>query len=584
MGYDSKEESLEYLPNLQGERDEPKTEHYNSIVQKDKGKLDERNRYLRFLHETTLGLINHLDLNDLLKAIIEGAAELVDTPHAFIYLVNPEKACMELALGIGIFHNFSYKINKGEGMVGLVWEKGQPILLNRYCEWEHRIRDSFFNEVKAALVVPLMSKTEVIGVIGLDYLEDNRVFSPGDMDMLSRFAELASLALGNAKLYNALKLELINRKQVEEALRRSEAMHRALIDAIPDTLLRMNEAGILLGTKIGKKSFLSHDLKDYTGKDIRILFPEALSDRFRQSVITALNTGKMQEFECQAPWQGKIADWEVRVVTVGDDEALLIVQDITDRKRTETKAEETRKALASMERVMTLASMSAGIAHEISQPLTSIKFATDSMLYWFKHQQNIELDELLEYLKDISVQASRMSSTINHISSIMRGQHFSGFSSCNLNHAVEAALKRLGTQLKFKDIRLKKDLADGLPMIPGEINWLEQVIVNLLANSIQALEVKQGADKEIIISTRMSDLIILEIEDNGAGITPDFMDKIFDPFFTTKPFEDNMGLGLFLVHSMVTMYGGMLYASNNERGGATFRVEFSLNNHLEERG
>ena len=173
---------------------------------------DNQNLYMRPLYEMMLGLINRRDMNDLLTAIIHRAAELVKTEHAFIYLVNPQENVMDLILGIGFFHGFHFQVCPGEGMVGQVWQSGEHLIVNNYCEWEFRVKHPFFDHVQAALVVPLLGNKKVIGVIGLDYVEKKRSFNALQVEMLRRFAELASMVLENAQIYNDVKQELVMRE------------------------------------------------------------------------------------------------------------------------------------------------------------------------------------------------------------------------------------------------------------------------------------------------------------------------------------------------------------------------------------
>lgn len=170
------------------------------------------NRHIRTLYETMLGLINHRDLNDLLNAIINRAAELVATEHAFVYLVAPAGDKMDLIRGIGAFRDFHFQVRPGEGMVGQVWQTGKPLMVNHYCEWEFRVHHPFFDMVKAAIVVPLLANQKVIGVIGLDYIEDHRFFNASQVAMLSRFAELASMILENAQIHDEVKKTLVMRE------------------------------------------------------------------------------------------------------------------------------------------------------------------------------------------------------------------------------------------------------------------------------------------------------------------------------------------------------------------------------------
>lgn len=545
---------------------------------------DGLSRYFRFLHETTLELINNLELNDLLKAIINRAAELVNTTHAYVYLLDPGATHMTLTQGIGLFQGIRFTLQRGEGLVGRVWDTSQTMLVNKYCEWEGRVTHRPFHEIRAALGVPLVAESQVIGVLGLVYLEDDRYFYETELNMVGQFAELASLALANAKLYERAKNELLVRKKMEKSLRRTEATHRALLDAIPDTLLRINRERNLLSCKVGSNPFLNGPIKDHIGGKLESIFPEEVIPFFYQAITTVFDSGKMQEFECQTKSQEGLHDWEVRVVAGGDDEAMIILRDITERKQAEAKVQEAKRALAGIEKLISLATISGGIAHEINQPLTSIKFAADSMLFWLSHDQKIEQEELFDYIKDISAQASRIDNIVSQICSIQKEQNLTGFAPCNLNGAVEAALRRLSPQLRLQGINVKKNLARKLTLVRGNLMILDQVIGNLLTNSIQALGKKDKSDREIFITTRVKDKVILEIQDNGLGIETDALDKIFDPFFTTKTYQENIGLGLFFAYGIITAYGGQLSAFNHKGGGATFQIEFPLIDTTERKG
>ena len=147
---------------------------------------------------------------------------------------------------------------------------------------------------------------------------------------------------------------------------------------------------------------------------------------------------------------------------------------------------------------------------------------------------------------------------------------------CSLNEAVKNALKLLGSQLSSHGVSLTTELSENLPLVAGTPRRLEEVVINLLVNAMQALDSKGSPDKEIVCATRQQeDKVILETSDNASGIKEDVLEHLFEPFFTTKP-RDGMGLGLSLVQSIVESYGGRVAAFNNLSGGATFRVELPV--------
>jgi len=171
--------------------------------------LRRQNDYLAALHDTTLDLINRHDLKELLQALVTRAGQLLGTPHGFIYLVLPGEAEMERQVGVGVFNvNRAPRLQPGEGLSGKVWQTGQPIVANDYDNWPGR------SAVGVALVdalmgVPLRSGSKVAGVLALGAERGSgRAFGDDEVEVLTRFAQLASLALDNARLFETTQQHL----------------------------------------------------------------------------------------------------------------------------------------------------------------------------------------------------------------------------------------------------------------------------------------------------------------------------------------------------------------------------------------
>ena len=182
-------------------------------------KLHQQNVYLTTLHETSLALMNRLELNDLLKTIVMRAGALLNTQHGYIRLIDPEEAVMVIKVGVGIYSQFiNHRLKWGESLGGKVWQTGQPIVIDDYRTWPDRMPDSRYDIFRAVVGVPLKSGPEVVGVLALAYLEEGRTFGENEIDLLKRFAELASIALDNARLYTSTQQELTKRIQTEQTL------------------------------------------------------------------------------------------------------------------------------------------------------------------------------------------------------------------------------------------------------------------------------------------------------------------------------------------------------------------------------
>lgn len=184
--------------------------------------LRRQNAELAALHETTLGLISRLEPTSLLEAVLSRAAALIGTPHAYLYAVDESADQLVVRAGIGVFAEYlGYRLSRGEGLAGRVWDSGEPMSVEDYGRWAGRAPG--FDFVHAAASIPLRAGEDIVGVIGLVRMEPGRRFDDDDMALLDRFGHMASLALENARLYEAAQVELAERRRAEKELELSAA-------------------------------------------------------------------------------------------------------------------------------------------------------------------------------------------------------------------------------------------------------------------------------------------------------------------------------------------------------------------------
>lgn len=317
------------------------------------------------------------------------------------------------------------------------------------------------------------------------------------------------------------------------------------------------------------------------GENIRATIAGSHSRMFYRVVWQHVLAGK--------PWQGEVTSRrrdgkyyaaEMTITPVRDDSGeivncIIIIQDVTVRRQAERETLEAREAVARAERLSSLGVMAAGIAHEINQPLNSLKVTADGMLYWHRLGKTPALGKIMENIEKISKQADRIDSIIKHMRSFVRSQ-CGDPGECDINTAVAESLSLLGAQLAAHGIEVAVDLADDLPLVRANNTQLEEVIINLLVNAMQSLDTVDRPGKRITVTSgHEQGGVYLEISDNGPGISKKIRNKIFEPFFTTKQAGEGMGLGLSIVHSIITSYGGRISVkAPSQREGAVFRIKF----------
>jgi PAS domain S-box-containing protein len=194
--------------------------------------LRRQNEYLSTLHETALGLMNRLELKDVLENIITRAAQLLGAPHGYIYLAEPGATEIKWKVGAGIFSVPPLdRIEPGDGLTGQVWRTGQPLIVEDYDTWPGRLPNAPLGEIRAVMAMPLKSGEQVVGVIVMAHVESGLKFGNDDVELLSRFAQLALIALDNARLYQAER----EQRELAETLREIGATLVSTLDV--DTVL-----------------------------------------------------------------------------------------------------------------------------------------------------------------------------------------------------------------------------------------------------------------------------------------------------------------------------------------------------------
>ncbi len=231
---------------------------------------------------------------------------------------------------------------------------------------------------------------------------------------------------------------------------------------------------------------------------------------------------------------------------------------------------EAKEAQARVEKLSSLGSMAAGVSHEINQPLNSIKILSSGILYSLHKGGRFNPDDIRKVVEEISRQADRISSIINQMRSFIRRDN-SARVPCNVNDAVKQSLGLVGAQIMNHGVEVRQELSGNLPAVLVPPTALEEVLVNLLVNAMQALDKVERPEKQIIIRTRFEDGVVIEVADNGPGVSEEILDKVFEPFVTTHTGGDNWGLGLSIAHAIITACNGNIDVKTGERG-TTFMI------------
>jgi PAS domain S-box-containing protein len=252
-------------------------------------------------------------------------------------------------------------------------------------------------------------------------------------------------------------------------------------------------------------------------------------------------------------------------------ELIGVAIDITAQVKANLKLRLQHEELARMSRVSSMGELTASLAHELNQPLTAI--ASNAAAGRRMLGQGLPDPEMFaELLADVSADARRAGDIIHGIHHFVRkGEGTRG--AVNLNEIVREVLRLLHSDLLGRETTVRTDLPPGLPAVEADPVHLQQVLVNLLMNSLEAMQSTPAERRRIVISTSCDadSFVLVSVRDHGGGLPQDNLEKIFDHFYSTKP--NGMGMGLTIVRSIVEGHGGNLIAENTEEGA---RVSFRL--------
>jgi len=248
---------------------------------------------------------------------------------------------------------------------------------------------------------------------------------------------------------------------------------------------------------------------------------------------------------------------------------LVSIMDITERKRADEALHKTQAELAHVTRVATLGELTASIAHEVNQPLAAIVTNGNACLRWLAGDSP-NLDEARETARRIIRDGNRAGDVIGRIRTLLR-KTGTEKELLDMNQAVREVVALAEDEVRRNGVALRTELTGDLPPILGDRVELEQVVLNLIMNAIEAMSAIGDRPRELVVRTQSGevDQVCVTVQDSGIGLDPQSMGRIFDAFYTTK--SQGMGMGLAISRSIVENHGGQLWAVPNEGPGATFQ-------------
>ncbi len=411
--------------------------------------------------------------------------------------------------------------------------------------------------VRSILCLPLTNQAKLIGAL---YLENNlttRAFTPARIAVLKLIASQAAISLENTRLYGDLE--------------QREAKIRRLMDANIIGIFMFDVEGRILEANDAFLRIVGYDREDLVLGRLRwtdLTPPEWLERDTHQLVPEMQKTGSLQPFEKEY-FRKDGSRVPVLIGAATFDEAgtqgVAFVLDLTERKRAEQERETLRSDLAYMSRVATLGELTASFAHEIKQPIAAAVTNAQVGLRWLQREPP-EIEEARDAVSRIVENANRAADIIDRNRSLYR-RDTPKREMVDLNELIREMIVLLQDKAHQQLISIRTELDAELATVPADRVQLQQVLLNLMLNGIEAMKDTSG---ELAVSSRNTgdSQILVAVADSGIGLPDDKLESVFDPFFTTK--VQGTGMGLSISRRIIESHGGRIWATGSSGSGAIF--------------
>ncbi len=553
--------------------------------------LSETNQHLKreishkeALYQAALSFSSSEKLDGLLQRIVTLAAGVLGAKVGSIMLLDPEGKYLSIRAALGLSQEVIENTRQevGTSIAGQAAQTGLPILV-KDLETDPRFarasRQKY--ETKSLLSVPLKLGEKVLGVLNLADKQDASSFTEEDLNLLSAFASLASLALSDAQNYQASRAKVAELSALYQIstrlsnLDRYEEMTRIVVEALGK--LMEIETGLWFTYDPEKeKLFLASEVgQNHRPKSTNLELPfsktEAESrDLFRSSLSLKIEGAYGPEMHfLLLPFFGpKMLDGVLalgradRKKYTEEEERLASI--VTSQAAT---VFERQRSILNAARLVTMGNMMTEITHDLRKPLTNVRGGLQIL-----RNKWDELEEKDKILASLEEEAKRLSDMVKELLDFSNPRKYERQPK-NLADLIKRALKLVEGDLAKKKIQLELSLPDDLPRVLVNENEIVELILNIVLNALESIpEGKRIALSLSPIEKGAEKCVRLTVLDEGAGIEPEHLSRIFERYFTTK--DSGTGLGLAIVDRIVKAHGGKIDVDSTPGVGTTFKIDF----------
>jgi len=503
-----------------------------------------------------IGVGQHLsqitDLNEMFDRVLDAARQIFHFENAIIRLIDDQRQSLVTAASYGYtLEAVEREIPMGQGIIGRVAASGKTLLVSDLHGDPNYIPG--IEGARSELAVPLLGRDRVIGVFNVES-PDPGAFDADQIDLLSTLASQAAIAIENARLYDRLS-------RMSQRYQELHRLNDRILRSVNLGIYTVNRKLVITSWNRRMEEMSGVTANEAIGCKLISRFPNLVRDGMMERLRNVLESGQSEKLQLtHRALNGKERIQKRRIAPLRDEDtitgAVVLVEDITEFKRL---LDQTIRS----EKLAEVGRMSAGVAHEINNPLSVIGYAAELLL----REEAMPTPER-ELVEQIASETERLKSLTGSLLSFARSNE-TQLRPTDINGVIRDVLRLIRFELRRNAISIEEECADGLPQIMADADKLKQVLINLLMNAGQAIG-QQG--KLHIVSRWHEDAVEMSIADNGPGIPAEIREQIFEPFFTSRSDGKGTGLGLYICQNIVSEHGGRILLEENEDGGATFRI------------
>lgn len=524
------------------------------------------------LHELSTRLLASTELQPLLDEVLRATIALQNANFGNVQLYNTQTKALELVAQHGFpqeFLDYVGSVHEDAAACGRALQRGERVIIEDveidpgFAPHRPIAAATGFRAVQST---PLVSRSgELLGMISTHFRQPHR---PSDPEL--RLTDL----------YARQAAELIERRQADGALRRSEEQFRLLAEAIPHHVW-----GCL--PDVDSLTYCNRRWNEYTGLTLRDVQRGGRWDKFLhpadvEPVLRAWGESRSQgkPFDLEVRLRGSDGNYRrfvSRAVPVYGERGEIVQwfgtnTDIEDRRQLQESLRNAEAEVARVARLTVLGELAATLAHELNQPLAAVITNGDACLWWLGRDPP-DLDEASGAVLRIIRDANRAADVIAHTRALLQKSNGEKVG-LDILKVIHQTLLLVRSDAERHRIVIREIVADDVPMVLGDRVQLQQVLLNLIVNGIEAMAETGGRNQELVVRAERHELddrpgVLVAVQDAGVGVAHENLDRIFEALYTTK--SAGLGMGLAISRSLVQAHGGRLWASRNSGTGSTFQ-------------